>query len=132
MTTKIRLSLLCGFLFFAMGTSVSMSPQDALNTVAADNTKVNKRDRQKKELTADQQKDNRSDLQVTKQIRQSIMRDKSLSTSAHNVKLISNNRMVTLKGPVRTNEEKQAIEAKAAAIAGQDKLTSELQVTQKK
>jgi hypothetical protein len=47
---------------------------------AADNTKVNERDRSQNEPTADQQKDNRSDRDITQQIRQSIMKDKSLST----------------------------------------------------
>jgi hyperosmotically inducible periplasmic protein len=54
--------------------------------------------------------------------------DKSLSTYAHNVKIISQNGMVTLKGPVRSEEEKAAVESKAAEIAGKDKVTSQLEV----
>lgn len=59
------------------------------------------------------------------------MKDKSLSTYAHNVKVISQNGMVTLKGPVKSEEEKQAIEAKAAQIAGADKVTNQLEVAPK-
>ena len=59
------------------------------------------------------------------------MKDKSLSTYAHNVKVISQNGQVTLKGPVRSDEEKRAVEAKAAEVAGQDKVTSELDVKPK-
>ena len=63
-----------------------------------DHTKVNERDRATNEPTADQQKNNRTDLDLTKNIRKSIMDDKSLSTYAHNVKVISQNGTVTLKG----------------------------------
>jgi hyperosmotically inducible protein len=83
-----------------------------------DNTKVNKRDRDRSEPTADQQKGNVSDRDMTKRIRQSIMADKSLSTYAHNVKVISQNGVVTLKGPVRSEDEKKAIESKAMEVVG--------------
>ena len=56
------------------------------------------------------------------------MQDKSLSTYAHNVKIISRNGTVTLKGPVRSENEKQAIEAKADDVAGKDKVVNELTV----
>jgi hyperosmotically inducible protein len=83
-----------------------------------DNTAVNKRDRDRSEPTADQQKSNVLDRDLTKRIRQSIVGDKSLSTYAHNVKVISQNGVVTLKGPVRSEEEKKAIEAKAMDVVG--------------
>ena len=98
---------------------------------AADNTKTNQRDNNKAEPTADQQKENQSDREMTRQIRKSIAQDKSLSTYAHNVKIISQGGMVTLKGPVRSDEEKSAIEAKAAEVAGKDKVTSQLEVKPK-
>jgi osmotically-inducible protein OsmY len=60
------------------------------------------------------------------------MNDKSLSTYAHNVKIISQNGMVTLKGPVRSGDEKRSVESKAAEVVGQDKVTSELEVKPKK
>jgi hyperosmotically inducible protein len=98
---------------------------------AADNTKVNQRDRNHNEATAEQQKMNPADRQTTKQIRQAIEKDKSISTYGHNVKVITQNGMVTLKGPVRSEEEKKSIEAKAGEIAGADKITSELEVKEK-
>jgi hyperosmotically inducible periplasmic protein len=94
----------------------------------ADNTKVNRQDQNPAEPTADQQKNNRSDREITKQIRRAIVNDKSLSTYAHNVKIITQDGQVTLKGPVRSDEEKQAIEAKATAVVGENKVTSELAV----
>jgi hyperosmotically inducible protein len=98
---------------------------------APDNSKVNERDRNKAEPTADQQKENRPDREITQQIRQSIMKDESLSTYAHNVKIISQNGMVTLKGPVRSEEEKSAIVANAVEVVGQDKVTNQLEVKPK-
>ena len=83
-----------------------------------DNTKVNQRDRNSAEATADQQKENKSDRELARQIRRSLVKDKSLSSYAHNIKVIAQNGSVTLKGPVRSEEEKQAIEAKAKRVAG--------------
>jgi len=94
----------------------------------ADNTTVNQRDRNPNEPTADQQKNTPSDRDITKQIREAIVKDKSLSTYAHNVKIITQNGQVTLKGPVRSDEEKRAIEAKATEIVGENKVTNELDI----
>ena len=98
---------------------------------APDNTKVNTRDRDKKEMTADQQKENRSDRELARQVRRALVKDKSLSTYAHNVKVIARDGAVTLKGPVRSEEEKQAVEAKAVEVAGQGKVTDEISVAPK-
>jgi hyperosmotically inducible protein len=95
---------------------------------APDNTKVNKKDRTPGEPTADQGKDNQSDREVMQKIRKSLVDDSSLSTYAHNVKVISQNGKVTLKGPVRSQEEKQAVEQKAAQVAGAGNVTNELTV----
>ena len=81
--------------------------------------------------TADQQKETPADRQLTQQIRKALVKDKALSTYGRNVKIVTQNGMVTLKGPVKSEEEKQAIEAKAAEIAGSDKVTSEIQVASK-
>jgi len=94
-----------------------------------DNTKNSQRDRNKSEATADQQKNNKSDRELARQIRRALVKDKSLSTYAHNIKVIVQDGMVTLKGPVHTAQEKQAIEAKAAEVAGgADKVKSEIEV----
>src|SRR5208283_6056796 len=100
---------------WAQQTASQQPPSESMQTPAGDNTKMNQQDRQ---VTAGQQKDNPSDRQLTQQVRQAIMQDKSLSTYAHNVKVISQNGTVTLKGPVRSEDEKQAIEAKANEVAG--------------
>ena len=95
-----------------------------------DNTKVNRRDRNAGEATADQQKVNATDQDLTKRIRQSIMSDKSLSTYAHNIKIISQNGTVTLKGPVKSDDEKKAVMAKTVAVAGTEKVTDQISVKQ--
>ncbi len=95
---------------------------------APDNTKTNQRDRNKGSVTADQQKMNPADRELTRKIRKSVYDDKTLSTYAHNVKIISQDGMVTLKGPVKTSEEKENIASKAMSIAGKDKVTNQLEV----
>jgi osmotically-inducible protein OsmY len=96
-----------------------------------DNTKINQRDRNQSEPTADQQKENSNDRDLAQQIRRALVKDKSLSSNAHNVKVIAQNGAVTLKGPVNSEQEKQTVEAKAAQIVGADKVNSEIQVAPK-
>jgi osmotically-inducible protein OsmY len=98
------------------------------NGTKTDNTKVNKRDRSKSEPTADQQKENKSDRDIAKEIRSAVVADKDLSSYAHNVKIIAKNGMVTLKGPVHSEEEKRAIVSKATEIAGTGKVQDEISI----
>jgi hyperosmotically inducible protein len=102
--------------------------QTASQDVPADNTKMNQGDQKASQPTADQQKGNHADLHMTQQIRKAIVQDKSLSTYAHNVKIITQNGQVTLKGPVRSDDEKRALEAKATEIAGAGNVNDELNV----
>src|ERR1051325_885456 len=124
----VRMVLCTGLLLTAGVVASAQEPSTQQASPAPDNTKVNERDRNQNEPTADQQKDNRSDRDITQQIRQSIMKDKSLSTYAHNIKIVTQGGQVTLKGPVRSEDEKRAIEAKAAEVAGDGKVTSELNI----
>ncbi len=125
---KVALSTLALSVLLTLASTVAIA-QDT--SPAPDNTKVNERDRSTTEATADQQKENRGDRDITRDIRRSIVQDKSLSSYAHNVKIISQNGMVTLKGPVRSEEDKAAIESKAAAIVGKDKVISQLEIKPK-
>lgn len=115
-----------------MGSLAAAAAQDSTQsgTTPADNTKTNQRDRDQNEATADQQKENASDRALAQQVRRAIVKDKSLSTYAHNIKVIAQNDVVVLKGPVHSDQEKQAIEAKAAeAAGGADKVKSEIDVS---
>jgi hyperosmotically inducible periplasmic protein len=127
--TAFRTFLCTGLLLG--GGAFALAQEPTGQQAAPDNIKVNERDRSKDEPTADQQKDNRSDRDLTQQIRQSIMKDKSLSTYAHNVKIITQNGQVTLKGPVRSEDEKKRVEAKATEVAGENKVTSQLDIKPK-
>jgi hyperosmotically inducible periplasmic protein len=71
---------------------------------------------------------NAADRNIAKEIRSSIMKDKSLSAYAHNIKIITLDGKVTWKGPVRSEEEKSSIESKAVAIAGANNVTNQLEV----
>jgi hyperosmotically inducible periplasmic protein len=93
----------------------------------ADNTKNNKGD----QPTADQQKENATDRQITQRIRSAVVKDKELSTYAHNIKIITQNGEVTLKGPVRTEQEKESIESKAVGVAGNGHVTNQLEIAPK-
>ena len=121
-SNAIRVGLFVGLLFggFLMATGQQ-------STAPADNTKMNAGD----QTTADQQKEQRSDRDITKQIRQAIIHDKSLSTYAHNVKIITQDGVVTIKGPVRSEEEKKAVEAKAVEVAGEGKVNNQLDIKPK-
>ena len=105
----------------------SASQQDAQQP-PADNTKTNQRDRDKNSPTADQQKMNPADRAITKKIRMAVHEDKSLSTYAHNVKIITRDGKVTLKGPVRSEDEKNNIAAKATAVAGDGNVDNQIDV----
>ncbi|MDP9161659.1 MAG: BON domain-containing protein [Acidobacteriota bacterium] len=130
-TNSLKL-LLSGCLFLsATGLSFAQQDVNATQAVPADNTKINQRDRDNSQPTADQQKEAKSDRQIAAEIRRSLVKDKSLSTYAHNVKVIVQDGAVTLKGPVRSDEEKQSVQAKAAEVAGADKITNQIEVAPK-
>ena len=93
-----------------------------------DNTKVNERDRAEGAVTADQQKETAADRELARKIRRALTKDDTLSTYAHNVKIIAIAGEVTLKGPVRSEEEKKTVEAKAVEIAGKDKVKNLLSI----
>ena len=126
--TKIVVELLSVFLIVC---SAFVGAQN-MNQSQPDNTKINQRDRSSESPTADQQKENASDREVAQEIRRAIVKDKSLSTDAHNIKIIVQNGSVTLKGPVSSDDEKRTIEEKAAqVVGGSDKITDQIEVAPK-
>jgi hyperosmotically inducible periplasmic protein len=127
--TAKHLSILGATLF--LGASLFAGVPQNSQQPAPDNTKTNQGDASKDATTADQQKMNPADRNTTRQIRKSIMQDKSLSMYAHNIKIITQDGKVTLKGPVRSEEDKASIEAKAIAVAGADNVTDQLEVAPK-
>jgi hyperosmotically inducible protein len=122
---RIALTLVLSSALVGLG-SVAMAQNST--PVAPDNSAVNVRDRAPEAMTAGQQSNAKTDVELTRQIRRAVVKDDSLSTMAHNVKIISANGSVTLRGPVKTEEEKTAIASKAQAIAGADKVDNQLEV----
>jgi osmotically-inducible protein OsmY len=112
----------------ALGASLMAMPvprnQDNQQT-APDNTKKNK---DQTSPTADQQKMNPTDRAITQKIRKAVHDDTSLSTYAHNIKIIAQDGKVTLRGPVRSEDEKSNLQAKAVAVAGRENVTNQLEV----
>lgn len=95
---------------------------------APDNTRVNARDRSGDTLTPGDQGGSEADRKLTQQIRQAVMKDNTLSFGAKNVKIITVNGKVTLRGPVNTEQERTAIEAAAKKIAGAAQVENLLEV----
>ena len=113
--------ILCGSFAPSWAASQDSAP-------APDNTRVNR----DAGVTADQQKEDKNDRELARQIRKALMADKSLSTYAHNVKIIASNGTVTLRGPVRSEDEKAVVETKARGVTGVGEVKNEITVAAKK
>jgi osmotically-inducible protein OsmY len=109
---------------FALSTSIPAICEDK----PADNTGRNERDNSGQKPTPTDQSNSASDLELTRTIRQTIVKDASLTATAKNVKIISSEGKVTLRGPVNTAEEKTKIEQTAIEKAGSTNVDSQLEV----
>lgn len=123
MGSSRRLKWVLPLSFVALCLSLMATP--ASRAQAADNTKKNQ---EQAAPNADQQKMNSSDRAITQKIRKAIHEDKNLSSYAHNVKVITQDGKVTLRGPVRSEDEKDNIQAKAVAVAGEENVTNQLEI----
>jgi hyperosmotically inducible periplasmic protein len=121
-----RLLLPLGSLVFCASLMASPIPryQDP-QQIPADNTKKNK---EQTTPTADEQKMNPADRAITQKIRKAIHEDTTLSTYAHNIKIITQDGKVTLRGPVRSEDEKSNVAAKAVSVAGQENVSNLLEI----
>src|SRR5262249_28728478 len=115
---------LVAFPMLAQDTSKDDKTKTTDSQSQSDNTRENKKHRG---MTADRTS-SASDRELTQKIRKAITDDKSLSSKAHNVKILAKDGMVTLKGPVSTEEEKKTIESKATEIAGSGKVANEITI----
>lgn len=109
---------------FAALVFLCSTPTLARAQAASDNSGQNK----SQAATADNQSNAKADRLTTAQVRKAIMADKDLSTYAHNVKIITMNGAVTLKGPVKSEDEKQKIVSDATSVVSPDKITNALTV----
>jgi osmotically-inducible protein OsmY len=120
MKASIVSSFILSLSIFAGGAQLAAQAQSA----PPDNTKNNKQAGQ----TADEQSQDKSDLALVKKIRAAIVKDKTLSTAAHNCKVITAHGAVTLRGPVKSEKEKTSVAKIATDIAGEGKVTNELTI----
>ena len=123
MRNSVAVFLLSGLLFGAY----SAGAQET-GATAPDNTAINARDRQSDAITADQQSQTSGDVKLTQRIRQAIMKDHALSMMAKNVKIVTIDGEVTLRGPVKTAKERARMSAKARAIAGVNRVDNQLEI----
>ena len=94
----------------------------------ADNTARNIDQRAPDALASTDQGETKEDIRITSSIRESVIRDKSLSSNAQNIKIITSAGKVTLRGPVKTEHEKSKIEAYAKLVNGVDSVDNMLEV----
>jgi osmotically-inducible protein OsmY len=127
-------TLLLAITVFTLGGSVSLAqaddkqiPAPAAQT-APDNTGRNVRDRSGDTLTPGDQSSRKADVDLTQRVRQAVVKDKSLSTTAKNIKIITVDGVVTLRGPVKSEQERDKIAAKAQQIAGANQVENHLEV----
>ena len=102
-------------------------PTTTTDPVEPDNTEVNVRDRDDESRTPIDQNENAADIEITASIRSKVV-DTEMSVAAQNVKIITQDGKVILRGPVRTEQEKQSVEDIAKGVAGTDNVDSQLEV----
>ena len=124
----IIVSLLSMVLVVGCSKNRSEDKQVSQTAVEADNSGRNVRDRNDQTKTPGDQSENEADRTITQNIRQVITADDSLSTNAKNVKIITNDGTVTLRGPVKSEKEKAEIEAKAKQVAGVKRVDNQLEI----
>ena len=122
---SISLLMLGGY---ACNSQPAAKAQTQAAKTSPDNTERNVQDRSGATLTPGDQSESKADLDLTQRVRQAVVADESLSTNAHNVKIITSNGVVTLRGPVNSTKEKANIDAKAQQIAGATKVDSQLEI----
>ena len=115
-------------LFLACLSTASLAAMAADDKTKPDNTAINERDRSRETQTSGDQSNTSADIKITQAIRQSLMKDSELSTTAKNVKIITNNGQVTLRGPVKNAQEKAKIDQLAKSAAGGAKIDDQLDV----
>lgn len=103
-------------------------PPSQAAPVAADNTGTNVRDRNDATKTAGDQSESEADRTISQNIRQAVVADDSVSTNGKNVKIITIDGTVTLRGPVKSEQEKTNIGAKAQQIAGVKRVDNQLEI----
>lgn len=124
------LSTLAGGLFLIAATVRAEQGTGSILAVGSplENTQQNVRDKDGTTLTPDDQKGDKKDLKITTKIRKALVNYKSLSINAQNVKIITSNRVVTLRGPVESTDESTALEKIAKQTRGVLRVDNQLEI----
>jgi osmotically-inducible protein OsmY len=96
--------------------------------VPADNTEKNERDRNGTTLTPLDQSESEADRNITQEIRKQVVADDALSMNAKNVKIITANGVATLRGPVKSEQERASIARIASQVAGVQRVDNQLEI----
>jgi len=123
-TTVLALSLASGIV---LAQTAPAAPAGQA-TPSADNTRMNNRDQGSTGDTAQSQSNAKGDRELLAAVRRSVVKDKSLSTTAHNVKILAENGVITLRGPVKSDAEKAQVEALAKQVAGVTSVQNNLDI----
>lgn len=114
--------------FISLLTLLILTQSQSFGEPKADNTRVNKRESGQNRVTADQQTNNDHDIEITRQIRREVMRTSDLSTNAQNIKIITMDGKVTLKGPVHSMREENELLKVARNVAGKDMVINKMEI----
>ena len=128
---QVRRSILVGVAATFIATGWIGAGQTASNGQSrpdADNTGRNVRDRDGQTRTPTDQGESGADRDITASIRREIVANDALSTNAHNVKIITVDGIVTLRGPVKTVQERAAVAAAARHAAGVRRVDDQLEI----
>jgi osmotically-inducible protein OsmY len=128
MTLLLATVIITGGSFGPVHAENQTNPTLLLAQTAPDNTERNVRDRDGDTLTPGDQSSDPADVELTRRIREAVVADESLSTPAHNVKIITVNGVVTLRGPVASAQEKTKIVETAKKLAGTKQIENQLEV----
>lgn len=111
---------------------ISLTAGAADQKVEPDNTAKNQRDRSGETQTSGDQSNTSADLQTTQAIRRGLMKDNDLSNNAKNIKVITANGQVTLRGPVNSAQEKTKVEQIARSAAAGAQVVDQLEIIKSK
>ena len=128
----MKRTILSLFCISTLTLSAYAEDKEATGQPAVDNTATNARDKSSDTLTSGDQSNSPEDIKITAAIRRAIVADKSLTMTAKNVKIITADGVVTLRGPVKTDAEKTKIAALATKEAGQTPVDNQLEVKESK
>jgi osmotically-inducible protein OsmY len=119
----MKITVLFGLILAATGCD-----KGNISSPPADNTKTNERDHNTAALTPMDQGENEVDRTITQKVRQGVMKDDTLSMTAKNVKIITANSVVTLRGPVKSEKERSDIVALAQHVDGVKRVDNQLEI----